>query len=85
MPKYCGYTVYILLTSHWIRLGQLYTVVSEAVIEVVNRVEQVVVTHSIIPQFTYNISPSNYRYLPLYEHYLYPVSTSPTISNIKEN
>jgi hypothetical protein len=40
--------------------------------------------HESFPLFYHYISPLKNSFSPLFEHYFYPVSTAPTINNIKE-
>jgi hypothetical protein len=85
MHRTCVNNVDNLLMGRWTSLGQLSPEVARLVSIAPYWVEQVSVSHKIIPHFTRYLYPYTFTPLPLTEHYLYPVSTAPIIRTTKEN
>jgi hypothetical protein len=78
MHSGCGQVANILRTGARITRAWLSTYCSGVVVPTDSTRGQAWVIRRIIPTFTQRLSPPKFAYLPLAEHYLYPVSTAPT-------
>ena len=83
MLKPCGKVVQTRRTIPGKTIGQLSTVLpTPHFIHIATRVKALV-SPKVVRTFPQDYSPVKIAFLPLIEHYFYPVSTGPTISTTK--
>ena len=84
MPETCGKGVERLRTAHRKTIGQSSTAFQYPPHSATLGRVQAQVTPRLIRTFPQSSSPGNFAVSPLIEHYLYPISTAPTITTTEE-
>ena len=83
MPRPCGKGVQRTRIKLRKTIGQLSTVLPTPTLSYIRAGVQVPVSPKVIRTFPQSYSPLKIAFLPLVEHYFYPVSTGPTNTDTK--